>query len=314
MRALAWHHYAEHLTGLAEASATWERAIAYARAAREEPGLGPEFGVATDRDCSFLGAILWAYADILIEHGEFALAAPLLAESSEVFQMHGNYYRIADNLGTTGRLALLQGDMPKAHALLHEAVTLARELNYQRVLGESQSLLGLVTLYDGDDREARRLLEESLRLCRDLNDMRFLGRVCTYLAETALWQGELDEAEHWLAQSLGYHADPRQIRIDQIERLFVAARLATAQAAYPRAAALFGVAERMRNQLRYEFAGPVRLLADAALATAHAALDPALFAEAFAAGQQLSLEEAFATILVSSSGTGAPQLLAQLSA
>ena len=117
MRALAWHHYAEHLTGLAEASAAWERAIAYARAAREEPGLGPEFGVATDRDCSFLGAILWAHAEILIEHGEFARAAPLLAESSEVFQVHGNYYRIADNLGTTGRLALLQGDMPKAHAL-----------------------------------------------------------------------------------------------------------------------------------------------------------------------------------------------------
>ena len=109
-------------------------------------------------------------------------------------------------------------------------MTLARELNYQRVLGESQSVLGLVTLYSGDVPEARRLLEDSLRLCLDLNDMRFLGRVCTYLAETALWEGELAEAEHWLAQSLTYHADPRLIRIDQIERLLVAARLATAQA------------------------------------------------------------------------------------
>ena len=58
----------------------------------------------------------------------------------------------------------------------------------------------------------------------------------------------------------------------------------------------------------------MRLLADAALAMVRAALDPALFDEAFAAGQQLSLEEAFATILVSSSGTGAPPLLSQLSA
>ena len=96
--------------------------------------------------------------------------------------------------------------------------------------------------------EARRLLEESLRLCLDLNDMRFLGRVCTYLAETALWEGELDEAEHWLAQSLTYHADPREIRMDQIERLLVAARLATAQGAYLRAATLFGLAERIRSQ------------------------------------------------------------------
>ena len=45
----------------------------------------------------------------------------------------------------------------------------------------------------------------------------------------------------------------------------------------------------------------MRLLADAALTTVRAALDPALFAEAFTAGQQLSLEEAFAAISVSSS-------------
>ena len=150
---------------------------------------------------------------------------------------------MADSLGTAGRLALLQGDLPKAHALLHEAVTLARALNYQRMLGESQSLLGLVTLYGGDAPEARRLLADSLRLCLDLNDGWFLGRVCTYLAETALWEGELDEAEQWLAQSLAYHADPRLIRMDQIERLLVAARLATAQGAYLRAATLFGLAD-----------------------------------------------------------------------
>jgi hypothetical protein len=40
--------------------------------------------------------------------------------------------------------------------------------------------------------------------------------------------------------------------------------------------------------------GPMRALADAALATAQEALDPANFAAAFAAGQHLSLEEALA--------------------
>lgn len=42
----------------------------------------------------------------------------------------------------------------------------------------------------------------------------------------------------------------------------------------------------------------MRALADAALATVLAALDPVVFAEAFATGQQMSLEEAFATVLV----------------
>ena len=37
-------------------------------------------------------------------------------------------------------------------------------------------------------------------------------------------------------------------------------------------------------------------LADGALATVQAALEPAAFAEAFAAGQQMTLEEAFADL------------------
>jgi tetratricopeptide (TPR) repeat protein len=343
LQAAAWFQIGTPPVSFAEASAAWDRAIACARAAREEAGLspsspavtkgasagrpahaipesearpaglGPEFGVVTDRDF-MLAVVLRSYADMLIEHGEFERAAPLLTESAKLFQAWGNRYRIADSLATAGRLALLQGDLTKAHALLHEAVTFARTLNYHRPLGECQSLLGLVTLYGGDAREARRLLADSLRLCLDLNDGWFLGRVCTYLAETALWEGELDEAGGWLAQALAYHAYPRLIKIDYIESLLVAARLATAQGAYLRAATLFGVAQAVCSRIHYELAGPARLLGDAALATVRASLDPARFAEAFMAGQQLSLEEGYAAISASSSVTGAPPLLPQLSA
>ncbi len=179
-------------------------------------------------------------------------------------------------------------------------------MNYQRALGEFQSVLGLVVLYGGDPVAARRLLEDSFNLCLDLNDGRFLRRVCTYLAETALWVGDLAEAERWLAQSLAYRANLRLIRMDRIESLLVAARLATAQGAYPRAAALFGLADEMCSRIHYELAGPARQLADDALAKVRAALGLALFDEAFAAGQQLSLEAAFAMISASSSVTGAP--------
>ena len=304
MHAAAWLLLGTYGATLPEASAAWERGIVCARAAYDYPRLGPEFGVATDRDWA-LGATLWAYADILIEHGEFARAMPLLTESSKLSQAQGNRYKWADGLSAAGRLALLQGDLPKAHALLHEAVTLGRTLNYHRLLGESQSVLGLVTLYIGDVPEAHRLLKDSLRLCLDLNDGWFLGRVCTYLAETALWEGGLYEAERWLAQALTYHASPRLIKIDYIESFLVAARLATAQGAYLRAATLFGLAERIRSETHYEPAGIARLLTDAALTRVRAALDPASFAEAFTAGQQLSLEDAFTSIFAPSSDTGA---------
>ena len=152
----------------------------------------------------------------------------------------------------------------------------------------------------------RPLLTESLRLCLDLKEKPFLARNCTYLAEVALWVGEVEQAAQWLAQSLAYHADPHRITIYQVERLFVAARLATAQQHHRRAATLFGLAEQAHSQIHNVIAGPMRALADAALATVRTALEPAVFAEAFSTGQQLSLEEAFTTILMPAPGAGEP--------
>jgi len=125
----------------------------------------------------------------------------------------------------------------------------------------------------------------------------FPMRTCTCLAETALWEGKLDEAEQWLRQSLGYHANPHQITINEVAQLWVAARLATAQKQYRRATTFFGLAEQAHSQIHYAIAGPMRALVDAALVTVRDALDPAVFAEAFATGQQMALAEAFATIL-----------------
>jgi predicted ATPase/DNA-binding XRE family transcriptional regulator len=273
-------------------------------------GLGPEFGVVTDRDY-VLATPLRVYAHILSEHGEFERAAPLLAESARLFQARGSLHRMADVVGTQGRLAMLQGDIERAQALLREAVTLGKALNYQFVLGDVQSILGLVTLYRGDVPQARQLLGDSLRVCLDLNDRWFLGRVCTYLAELALWEGKLDAAESWLAQGIAYHGDRRLSRMDHLERVMVAARLATAQGAYQRAATLFGLAIQMCSDIHYELAGPARQLADDALAQVRAALAPERFAEAYAAGQQLSLDEALGTIVAPGVATGLPGALPQ---
>ena len=140
-------------------------------------------------------------------------------------------------------------------------------------------------------------MSESWNLCIELKNKFFLARVCTYLAELALWEGVGEQAAHWLAQSLGHQADPHRLTIFQVMRLFVAARVATAQQQYLRAATLFGLADQVHSHIHYAIAGPMRALADAALAMVRAALEPDVFAEAFAAGQQLSLDEAFASIL-----------------
>jgi hypothetical protein len=190
--------------------------------------------------------------------------------------------------------------LAQAHKHLHEAVTIAAAFHHQEMLGLLQPFLGLATLYQGDVSAARRLLLENLRLCTELKDKGLLARVCTYLTEVALWEGEVDRAAQWLAQSLDYHTRPRRITIYTVERLFVAARLATAQQQYQRAATLFGLAEAVGRQLHAVPAAPMESLVETALAAVREALEPADFAEAFAAGQQMSLEEAYATILATS--------------
>lgn len=74
--------------------------------------------------------------------------------------------------------------------------------------------------------------------------------------------------------------------------------LATTQQQHRRAATLFGLAEQLSRQIRYALVEPVRVRINAALATIQGELGAEIFAEAFAIGDQLSLNEAFTTILV----------------
>ena len=291
-----------------EMSATMERAIALARVAREVPGLGPEFCLLTD--CDFmLGMELFRYADCLAAQGELALAETLARESLNLFLARGNRYERAGSLGLLGRLALLRGDLGQAYKLCLEAVTIAATVNYREMQCYCQPLFGLVNLYNGDVLAARRLLTESLALCIEHKDKQLLARNCTYLAERALWEGFPDEAEQWLAQSLAHHPIPHWITIHEVVRLWVAARLATAQQNYLRAATLFGVADQAHSQFHHTIGGPMRALADSALAAVRGALAPALFAEAFTAGQHLSLAEAFAAERVNRSSQTSSQRL-----
>jgi hypothetical protein len=282
----------------AQAAAHFEQAFALRRAASEPPELGPEFGAIADRH--FIDATLFlGYAALLCDQGELARAASLAAESLRLFQARGNRTGMGESLGILARLALLQCDLPQAHIRFQEAVAIATTLNYPAMKYEWQALLALTSLYCGDATEARRRLTESFRRCLEQKNVILLARVCTYLAETALWEEEIDEAERWLAQSLAYQALPRSLTVFQLEQVFIAARLATVQQHYARAATLFGLADQISSRLHYTYAGPMRAQIDAALTAVQSAMEPAGFTMAFTVGQQLLSEEAFATSLVS---------------
>src|SRR4051812_44129919 len=83
----------------------------------------------------------------------------------------------------------------------------------------------------------------------------------------------------------------------QVQRLWIAVRLATAHGQYQRAAMLFGLAEQIHSRIGHVYAEPVRLLVNEALTKVYQALGAEHFDEAIAAGQQLSLEDALMSLL-----------------
>lgn len=296
LQVAAWVWIGVYAADFSQTISAYERAIDLARSVGESSGVGPEFGLLADRDF-MLGVTLQGFGEKLSEQGEIGRAAVLAKEGFDYLQARGNRYERAQGLGILGCITLLRGDLLQAHVSLAEAVAIAAAAQAEAMLGHWQPHLALVLLYGGNPAAAQHLLNETLHLCLALRNKFDLARIYIYLADAALWEGDLGECERWLQQSLGYHVAPRRTTFYEVIRLFVAARLATAQQQYHRAATLFGLAEQIHSQVHHVIGGPMRTLADAALATVQAALEPAAFADAFTVGQAMTLEEAFAMLL-----------------
>ncbi len=296
LQSAAWAFVAVVTADFAQAVAAWEKSMVLGREADGLPKLGDEFCVCADHLFAF-GSALDNYATRLIEHGAFAQAALLVQESLTMFTARGYPSGIAKSRLNAALLRLLQGDLAQAGAILQQAMAMATSGIQPSILARTKALLALVTLYHHDTTAAHRLLMECLTAWTNMGNKFHLAQVCIYLAETALWEGDCTEAERWLAQSLSYCCDPRLMGNAVVNCLFVAARLAVARQHYQRASVLFGLAEATRYRTHYTLVEPVRAQVNGALAMVRAALDPVLFAEAFAAGQQLSITQAFVTIL-----------------
>jgi predicted ATPase len=300
LRAIAWRCMGVATADYARAITLWEQCI---RLLRQSSSAAEGSTVVVEGYCVYadrtyqLAFALFRYAIRLIDAGEYDAAEQLSTESLTLFRRQQNRDFIVYPLGNLGRLALLRGDLTQARLLLQEAIATARTIGNVMGLLDWLPRLGVVTLYSGNVDLARQLLHESLQLSRTITSAMYLAWSYTYLAETALWQGDHDQAAQWLAQALTYHANPRWVRTELVDCLWVAARLATAQQQYHRAATLFGLVAQVGQRIRYAPVAPVRSLVNAALATVQAALEPATFAEAFAAGQRMTLAEAFSLML-----------------
>jgi predicted ATPase/transcriptional regulator with XRE-family HTH domain len=306
LRAAAWYFYANVAADANQAIAAFDTCLALLNEPRVAHDLGSNFCFYAD--VANLRAMTLARHAIRLtdELGEYEKAATLSRTSLQLFQALGNRDFIIYALGNLGRLALIRQEIVQAQQLFQEAVDIAVAVNNRMGLCDWLPRLAMATFHRGNITDAYSYLDEALRHCQGVGNDEYVARVHGYCAEIALTEGNLTLAQTHLTASLNHQASLRWFTIEFADFLFVAARLAAQQEHYLLAATRLGLAEQIAKRIGYADKTPMRPLIDAYVTTIRTELEPAVFAEAFAAGQQMTLAEAFTTILTPTYGEGAP--------
>jgi tetratricopeptide (TPR) repeat protein len=237
----------------------------------------------------------------LLLSGSYSRAEPLFKECLARARAVGKTWLVAWHLRNLGRVANEQGDFERARHSHEESLALFRQIDATRDIAWGFSEVSTVALYQGNYSHAVALAEESLALFRELNDKAGIAWIRGTLGWIALEQGDVERAVQYFAQGLmafQQFGDKQNI-VRRIEALAAASAKVQGQAvmAARRAARLFGAASALRDAISMHLSPADRSLYEPYLVVAHADLDEAVFAAAWAEGQALTLEQAIAYAL-----------------
>jgi tetratricopeptide (TPR) repeat protein len=200
-----------------------------------------------------------------------------------------------------GRIALYEGNHGRARAAFVACLPMLRALGWQSNAAEGLVRLADVAREQGDQREAVALYTEALTLYRQLGDqwLPAVAWVRSRLAALALEWGDRAVAETHLAESLAIARDTG--RVGAPERppelagvLEVSAALAAAQGARLRATRLAAAAAALRMQLNRPPTASEQATLERTLTGVRRALGAEQQAQAWAAGQSMTPEQAIA--------------------
>jgi predicted ATPase/DNA-binding CsgD family transcriptional regulator len=204
------------------------------------------------------------------------------------------------------------GDYERAEAALDDSLALCLEDRDDALAAYVQTHLAISARGQGDLRRATDLLTEVLASQRVRGDVVGANMALVYLGLLATERGSYAEASALQRESLVWAR-----RVEAQEELSFnlanAATLAAGSGQPTTAARLFGAAAALQERFGNRPKEPERSIYDRALDAVRGALSPAVFAEAWASGRALTIEEALAEAekllqleaeVVSSSGAG----------
>jgi non-specific serine/threonine protein kinase len=232
---------------------------------------------------SALGVAAEYLADYAQAVAYFEQSLPLLREEADT-------PLLARTLTSLALSVLQNGDLERAMTLCTEGLALHQQLGDQRGIAATLANIGLIWQARGDEQRATALWEESIAMRQQIGDQGGAAHVLGLLAGAAVRQGAYARASELYQDSLAL----RQQSGDQegvapiLEGL--AALSATLGQLLP-AVQLAAAADVMRAAMSMPLSAQERIAHDRTLAALHARLNEAAFAQAWAEGQRLSLNQ-----------------------
>lgn len=240
-------------------------------------------------------ALLGTLASVLFD---VDAAAVHLEAALALSRSVGDQWAVSYALGALGDMAREQGDAERAAARYEEMARVTRELGGSAALTQALAAEGLAAFERGDWARAGTLLEQELaqHQMRPQREQDSIGRCLWLLGVVALHQGNLTGATVRLQEAVAL----ARILGNQDGLAYVLEGLAWVAAADgrgERAARLLGAAAARREALGQASRPHFRKQVETEVAPAQVVLGEASWAAEFAAGRELSLEEAIAEAL-----------------
>ncbi len=241
-------------------------------------------------DLRGIAASLNILGRMAVDQGEYARARSLLAESTDVYTALGDEVSIVYGDIKRGQIALHEGDLPRAERELVASRDRCRDLGERRGQAYAAVALAEVKRAQGDLAAALRLAAEGLALAREVADKRGIADALAAQGRVAWAAGEPAPAAARLVEALDLYAAMGD-RLGAADG-YIALAHVLAAGDPAGAARLVAASTAIRARIGARVP-PARVIEDAQLLEAvRAALDPAAFDDAWAAGTALDVAEA----------------------
>jgi len=222
--------------------------------------------------------------------GDYDASTELCTESLVLFRALDDLSGMGQQLYVLGVTAEGRGDYDRAKALLAESLALCRQVGDTRRAAISLNSMGEVARCQGDYAAARASYEESLALRRTVGDKRGIAIALGNLGHVALHQEDYTDAATRFREALGLF---RQLayKLGVADILAGLGGVAAAEGWQARAARLLGATNELLGLLGAVLAPPDRAEYEHILAVVRAGMNDQAFAEAWAEGKAMALEQ-----------------------